>query len=65
MPNNQIIEWNETILECQQNIWLILISTIEAGYIHKILTREGSSVYLVSKGFIHKKENNLDDLGSN
>jgi len=65
MPNNQIIEWNETILECQQNIWMILISTIEAGYIHKILTQEGSSVYLVSEDFIHKKENNLDDLWGN
>jgi len=62
MVNNQIIEWDECILECQHNIWMILTSTIEAGYMHKILTQDGLNVYLVSEDFIEKKENELDHL---
>lgn len=57
MINNQIMEWDECILECQYNIWMILTSTIEAGYMHKILTQNGLNVYLVSEDFIKKKIN--------
>ena len=55
MPNHQIMEWDESILECQHNIWLIFTSTINAGYMHKILTENGKNIYLVSEDIIEKK----------
>ena len=63
MPNNQILEWDESILDCQHNIWLILTSTINDGYIHKILTENGKNIYLVSEDMIDKE--NLKFIGEN
>ena len=55
MSNHQILEWNETILDCQNNIWLILTSTINDGYIHKILTENGKNIYLVAEDFLDEE----------
>ena len=55
MSNHQIMEWDESILECQHNIWLILKSTINVGYIHRILTENGKNIYLVSADIIENK----------
>tara|TARA_B110000503_G_scaffold23960_1_gene37644 strand:- start:447 stop:620 length:174 start_codon:yes stop_codon:yes gene_type:complete len=55
------MKWDESVLQCEQHMWSILLCSMSLDYIHKFSTEEVGNVYLVPEDFYLKAKHFINN----